>query len=92
MNEINEIKTTRYNVYDYLQSEEDIDAFLQAAKIQAEEEQDDSILHTALLTAVKAKALLQFAQKVGVDEPSLLKPKDTKQRKEIINKGLLAYA
>ena len=49
MNEINEIKTTPYNVYDYLQSEEDIDAFLQAAKIQAEEEQDDSILHTALL-------------------------------------------
>ncbi|MBR3482429.1 MAG: transcriptional regulator [Neisseriaceae bacterium] len=89
---MSEIKTTPFVIYDYLQSEEDIIGFVEEAKRQAEEEQDDSILHIALLTAIKARALLQFAQKVGVDEQSLLKPKDTKQRKEIINKALLTYA
>ena len=89
---MSEIKTTPFVIYDYLQSEEDIIGFVEEAKRQAEEEQDDSILHIALLTAIKARALLHFAQKVGVDEQSLLKPKDTKQRKEIINKALLTYA
>ena len=89
---MSEIKTTTYNVYDYLQSEEDIDAFLQAAEIQAKEEDDNSILHLALLTAIKAKALLQFAQKAGIDEQILLNPKDSQQRQEVISKVLLAYA
>ena len=89
---MNKIKTTPYNVYDYLQSKEDIDAFLQAAKIQAEEENDDGILHLALLTAIKAKALLDFAQKAGIDEQILLNPQNSIQRKEVITKVLTAYA
>ncbi|MBR1374503.1 MAG: hypothetical protein IJ566_00265 [Cardiobacteriaceae bacterium] len=89
---MNKVKTTPYNVYDYLQSEEDIDAFLQAAKIQAEEDNDDGILHLALLTAIKAKALLEFAQKAGIDEQILLNPKNSTQRREVISKALTAYA
>lgn len=89
---MSEIETTPYNVYDYLQSEEDIKAFLQAAEIQAEEEQDDSILHLALLTAIKARALLQFAQKAGIDEKTLLNPQTTQQRREVVSKALMAYA
>ena len=87
-----EIKTTPFVIYDYLQSEEDIRGFVEEAKRQAEEEEDNSILYIALLTAVKARALLQLAQKMGVDEKTLLNPKDTKQRAEIISKALLAYA
>ena len=87
-----EIKKTPFVIYDYLQSEEDIRGFVEEAKRQAEEEEDNSILYIALLTAVKARALLQLAQKMGVDEKTLLNPKDTKQRAEIISKALLAYA
>ena len=89
---MNEVKTAPFVIYDYLQSEEDIIGFVEEAKRQAEEEHDDSILYIALLTAIKARALLQFAQKMGVDEKTLLNPKDTKQRAEIISKALLAYA
>lgn len=86
------VQTTPFVIYDYLQSEEDIIGFVEAAKQQAEEEKDDSILHIALLTAIKARALLRFSQKIGIDEQTLLKPQNQQQRQEVINKALLAYA
>lgn len=86
------IQTTTFVIYDYLQSEEDITAFIQAAQQQAKEENDNRILHIALLTAIKARALLQFSQKIGIDEKDLLNPKDEQHQEEIINKALLAYA
>lgn len=86
------VQTTPFVIYDYLQSEEDIIGFVEAAKQQAEEEKDDSILHIALLTAIKARALLRFSQKIGIDEQTLLKPQNQQQRQEVINKALMAYA
>lgn len=86
------VQTTPFVIYDYLQSEEDIIGFVEEAKRQAKEENDDSILHIALLTAIKARALLRFSQKIGIDEQTLLKPQNQQQRQEVINKALLAYA
>ncbi len=86
------IKTSRFDPVRYLQTDEDIAAYLTVASEEAEEMQDNAILLRAIENAAKAKGMMQVAKDAGVSRESLYKSlsADAKPRYETIVKVLHA--
>ena len=59
------MKTTKWNIYEELKTEEDIQAFVEASIAEAENDTDPSLLAHALGVAAKARGMLQVARSLG---------------------------
>ncbi len=84
------IKTGVFDAAKYLEDEEDIALFPQAATEEAAEAGDNNILLKAIETAAKARGMMQVSKDAGVSRESLyrsLAPK-AKPRYETIVKVL----
>lgn len=67
-----ELKTSRFDAVDYLKTDEDIRAYLEAAA----EDGDMDFLIKALNTAARAKGISDMAKQIGVNRTSLYKSLD----------------
>jgi probable addiction module antidote protein len=65
------MKTTKWNIYDELKTEEDIQAFVEASIIEAENDTDPSLLAHALGVAAKARGMLSVSRDTGADRSGL---------------------
>lgn len=65
-----EVKFSRYDTVDYLQAEEDIAAYLEAAA----EEGDPALIAAALGDIARARNISQLARDVGMSREGLIKP------------------
>ena len=63
------LKTTKWDVVDYLKTDEDMAAYLEAAI----EEGDSSLISAALGDIARAKGMTQIARKAGIGRESLYK-------------------
>lgn len=63
------LKTTKFDIAEYLETDEDITLFLQAA---LEEGTEEEFIH-ALNTAARAKGMTEIAKKSGLTRASLYK-------------------
>jgi len=63
------LKLTRWDASEYLETEDDIDRYLELAF------EDDSVEHIdlAITTAAKARAMTQISEKLGIDRKALYK-------------------
>ena len=52
------MKTSKWNIYEELKTEEDIQAFVEASIVEAENDTDPSLLAHALGVAAKARGML----------------------------------
>lgn len=68
----NEMKLDRFDAVDYLQTEEDIQDYLEAAA----QEGDDAHLLRALNTAARARGIAAMSKQIGVNRTSLYKSLD----------------
>ena len=86
------IKTHTFDPTRYLQSEEEIAAYLEVAAEEAAELNDSNILLRAIENAAKAKGMMTVAKEAGVSRESLYKSlaHDAKPRFETIAKVLQA--
>lgn len=86
------IKTNDFDPTRYLESEEQIAAYLQVAAEEAAELNDSNILLKAIENAAKAKGIMQVAKEAGVSRESLYKSlsQDAKPRFETIAKVVQA--
>ena len=85
-NKLKELKVKEWNVLDYLETEEDIAEFLEAAL----EENDVEYFIKAIGTVAKARGINEMALKMGVNRESLYKSFNgkSKPRFETIMKAL----
>ncbi|ASP16880.1 putative addiction module antidote protein [Neisseria sp. oral taxon 020 str. F0370] len=67
------IKTTPFDPARYLQDEEEISLFLEAAAEEAAEAGDSAILLQAINAAAKARGMMEIAKQAGVSRESLYK-------------------
>ena len=65
------MKTTKWNIYEELKTEEEIQAFVEASIIEAENDTDPSLLAHALGVAAKARGMLAVSREAGVDRAGL---------------------
>jgi len=65
------MKTTKWNIYDELATEEDIQAFVEASITEAKNDTDPSLLAHALGVAAKARGMLSVSRNTGVDRAGL---------------------
>jgi probable addiction module antidote protein len=65
------MKTKKWNIYDELKTEEDIQAFVEASVAEAEHDTDPSLLAHALGVAARARGMLSISRKSGVDRTGL---------------------
>ena len=65
------MKTTKWNIFDELKTEEDIHAFVEASIIEAQNDTDPSLLAHALGVAAKARGMLAVSRETGVDRAGL---------------------
>jgi probable addiction module antidote protein len=65
------LKTTKWNIYEELKTEEDIEAFVEASIAEAENDANPSLLAHALGVAAKARGLLAVSRDTGVDRSGL---------------------
>jgi probable addiction module antidote protein len=67
-----DVKLSRWSIFDSLATEEDIALYLQAAMLDIEEgECDASFIFDALADAAKARAINQLAKEMGIDRKLL---------------------
>lgn len=86
------IKTKRFDAADCLETEQDVAAYLEVRIEEALQENDMTILLSAIGTAAKARGMMQVAKDAGVSRESLYKSlaPDAKPRFETISKVLKA--
>ena len=65
------MKTTKWNIYDHLKTEEEIDGFIEASIEEAKNDTDPKYLIQALETAARARGMLKTAKEAEVDRASL---------------------
>jgi len=65
------MKITKWNIYDELKTEKDIQAFVEASIAEAEHDTDPSLLAHALGVAAKARGMLAVSRDSGVDRAGL---------------------
>jgi len=65
------MKTTKWNVYNHLKTEEEIDGFIEASIEEAKNDTDPKYLIHALETAARARGMLKTANEADVDRASL---------------------
>ena len=65
------MKTTKWNIYEELKTEEDIQAFVEASIDEAKDDTDPSLLAHALGIAAKARGMLAVSRETGVDRAGL---------------------
>ena len=65
------MKTTKWNIYDELKTEEEIQAFVEASITEAKNDTDPSLLAHALGVAAKARGMLEISRTTGVDRAGL---------------------
>ena len=65
------MKTTKWDIYEELNTEEDIQAFVEASITEAENDTDPSLLAHALGVAAKARGMLAVSRDTGVDRAGL---------------------
>jgi len=65
------MKTTKWNIYDQLKTEEDIEGFIEASIEEAKNDTDPKYLIHALETAARARGMLKTANEADVDRASL---------------------
>ena len=65
------IKTTKWNIYEELKTEEDIDGFIEASIEEAKDDTDPKYLIHALETAARARGMLKTAKEADVDRANL---------------------
>ena len=61
------MKTTKWNIYEELKTEEDIQAFVEASIAEAENDTETSLLAHALGIAAKARGMLVVSRNAGID-------------------------
>ena len=65
------MKTTRWDIYDHLKTEEEIDGFIEASIEEAKNDIEPKYLIHALETAARARGMLKTAKDSEVDRASL---------------------
>jgi probable addiction module antidote protein len=65
------MKTTKWDIYGELNTEEDIQAFVEASIAEAENDVDPSLLAYALGVAAKARGMLAVSRNSGVDRAGI---------------------
>jgi probable addiction module antidote protein len=65
------MKTTKWDIYKELKTEEDIQAFVEASIAEAENDTDPSLLAHALGVAARARGMLAVSRDSGVDRVGL---------------------
>jgi probable addiction module antidote protein len=65
------MKTKKWNIFEELKTEEDIQAFIEASIVEAEQDTDPSLLAHALGVAAKARGMLHVSRQTGVDRTGL---------------------
>ncbi|MCL2179495.1 MAG: putative addiction module antidote protein [Treponema sp.] len=65
------MKTTKWDIYDQLKTEEDIEGFIEASIEEAKNDTDPKFLIHALETAARARGMLKTANDADVDRASL---------------------
>jgi probable addiction module antidote protein len=65
------MKTTKWDIYEELKTEEDIQAFIGASIAKAKNDTDPSLLAHALGVAAKARGMLAVSRDTGVDRADL---------------------
>ena len=65
------MKTKKWNIFEELKTEEDIQAFIEASIVEAEQDTDPSLLAHALGVAAKARGMLNVSRQTGVDRAGL---------------------
>ncbi|HFC8536749.1 TPA: addiction module antidote protein [Neisseria bacilliformis] len=86
------IKTIPFDPARYLENEEEIALFLEAAAEEAADAGDNNILLQAISTAAKARGMMEIAKQAGVSRESLYKSlaPDAKPRFDTVAKILNA--
>lgn len=86
------IKTIPFDPAHYLENEEEIALFLEAAAEEAADAGDNNILLQAISTAAKARGMMEIAKQAGVSRESLYKSlaPDAKPRFDTVAKILNA--
>jgi probable addiction module antidote protein len=65
------MKIRKWNIFEELKTEEDIQAFIEASIEEAETDTDPSLLAHALGVAAKARGMLAVSRETGVDRAGL---------------------
>ena len=65
------MKTTKWDIYEELKTEEEIQAFVEASIIEAENDKDPSLLAHCLGIAAKARGILAVSRDTGIDRAGL---------------------
>ena len=65
------MKTTKWDIYEELKTEEDIEGFIDASIEEAKNDTDPRYLIHALETAARARGMLATAQEAEVDRANL---------------------
>jgi len=65
------MKTTKWNIYDHLKTQEEIDGFIEASIEEAKNDTDPKYLIHALETAARARGMLKTAKEAEIDRASL---------------------
>jgi probable addiction module antidote protein len=65
------MKITKWDIFEELKTEEDIQAFVEASIAEAENDTDPSLLAHALGVAAKARGMLKVARETGIDRTGL---------------------
>jgi len=69
--EMARVKTTKWDIYGELKTEDDIQAFVEASIAEAENDGDPSLLAHALGVAARARGMLAVSRDAGVDRAGL---------------------
>jgi probable addiction module antidote protein len=67
------VKTTKWDIYEELKTEEDIQAFVEASIAEAETDTDPSLLAHALGVASKARDKLSVSRGTSVDHSGIFR-------------------
>ena len=65
------MKTAKWDIYEELKTEEEIQAFVEASIAEAENDADPSLLAYALGVAAKARGMLAVSRDTGIDRAGL---------------------
>ena len=65
------MKTKKWNIFEELRTEDDIQAFVEASIAEAENDADPSLLAHALGVAARARGMLSVSRTAGVDRAGL---------------------
>ena len=65
------METIKWDIYEELKTEEDIQAFVEASISEAKNDEDPSLLAHALGVAAKARGMLAVSRDTGIDRAGL---------------------